>query len=84
MVVIRNVDEVIKGLIKIEEDDILPKSIKIKLRTAIEVLTNGPEGIDLRVSKSLEELGDVAEDPNVPDYARTQIWRIVSLLESEK
>ena len=38
-------------------------------------LENGPR-------YSLEELESIVDDPNLPDYTRMQIWRVVSLLES--
>jgi len=30
----------------------------------------------------LQELDDISSDPNMPSYVRTQIWNVVSQLES--
>ena len=33
---------------------------------------------------SEQELDEISDDPNIPSFIRTQIWNIVSLLESRK
>lgn len=73
---------IIDELDSIEKDENIPKTIKIKIKSAIFSLNNENVCVSLRVDKSLEELGSIAEDPNVPNYAKTQILSLVSLLES--
>ena len=70
------------GLTQIESDDNLPKSVKIKVKSARDYLNNKDNVLNLRIDKSLEELESIVDDPNLPDYTRMQIWRVVSLLES--
>lgn len=74
--------EIINGLSSIESDENLPRNVKIKIKCAIESLNNETIGLHLRIDRSLEELGNIAEDPNTPSYARSQILSLVSLLES--
>ncbi len=79
-------DETLQGainsLMQIEGDDNLSKSIKIKVKSAMASLNNKENVLNLRIDKSLEELESIADDPNLPDYTRMQIWSVVSLLES--
>ena len=72
------------GLTQIESDDNLPKSVKIKVKSAMDSLNNKEKVLNLRIDRSLEELESIADDPNLPDYTRMQIWSIVSLLESRE
>ena len=72
--------ELIETLSAIEQDNTVPRNVRIKIKTSIEILQNKDD--NLRIEKSLEELGEVVEDPNVPSYARMQIWIIVSQLET--
>ena len=72
------------GLTQIEGDDNLPKSVKIKVKSAMDSLNNKEKVLNLRIDRSLEELESIADDPNLPDYTRMQIWSIVSLLESRE
>ena len=76
--------EIIGMLISIEKDDSVPKGIRVRIKGAINSLNNKEISVNIRVDKSLEDLGALAEDPNVPDYARTQILSLVSLLESRE
>ena len=72
------------GLTQIEGDDNLSKSIKIKVKSAMDSLNNKEKVLNLRIDRSLEELESIADDPNLPDYTRMQIWSIVILLESRE
>jgi len=73
---------VIDWLSQIESDSSIPKSIRMKVKSAMDSLANEDNVINLRVDKSLEELENIADDPNITDFTRMQIWRAVSLLES--
>tara|TARA_Y100000310_G_scaffold332510_1_gene408233 strand:- start:2880 stop:3125 length:246 start_codon:yes stop_codon:yes gene_type:complete len=73
----------IKDLIEqIEEDSTVPKSIKLRMKQACLLLEDNNFAISVRVDKSLQCLDELEEDPNIPAYTRTQIWNIVSRLES--
>jgi len=80
-------EEIIKGEVfeicsKIEEDSAVPKNIKLKIQDIIITLKQEEKEIDIRVNTALQELDEISEDINIPDHIRTQIWSIVSLLES--
>jgi len=75
-------NEVFENLSLIEEDSAVPKNVREKIKSTKDILLNEEDNIDLKIDKSLSELSEVAEDPNLPAYVRMQIWSIVSQLES--
>ena len=76
------VDSVIESLSQIQQDVSVPKNVRSKMENAIKALQDEAQNIKVKVDKSLQELECLDEDPNIPVYTRTQIWNIVSLLES--
>ncbi len=70
-------------LASIESDDTVPKNVRQRIKMTIEILSASDSNLNLRIDKSIQELGDVAEDPNVPPYTKMQIWSVVSQLESK-
>jgi uncharacterized protein len=77
-----SVQDIISLLSQIEEDFTVPKNVRVKVKNAYTFLSEDCKSLGVRVDKSLEELDDISDDPNVPSYVRTQIWNVVSLLES--
>lgn len=76
--------EVMEGLSAIESDSAVPKNVRTKVQAAMVILSDEKEpNSDIKVDRSLQELGDVAEDPNLPQHTRMQIWSLVSRLESK-
>lgn len=76
------IQEVIELLSQIEEDRSVPKNIRYRIKTAIDVLSQDGTLPGVRASKALEELEAASDETNLPTYTRTQIWQVVSLLES--
>ena len=74
--------EIVDLLSQIEKDYTVPKNVRLKVKNAYTFLGECDKSIPVRVDKSLQELDDVSDDPNVPSYIRTQIWNVVSMLES--
>jgi|TARA_B100001971_G_C18252460_1_gene579364 hypothetical protein len=75
--------EVIELLVQLEQEGTLPKNIRSKIKNTMNLLDENLD-VAIKIDKSLQELDEIAEDPNVPSYARTQIWNVMSLLESRK
>lgn len=75
--------EIVENLLSIDDDPAIPRNVRIRIKKAISIMQNEEEKFDLKVDKSLQELGDIAEDPNLPQYTRMQIWTLVSQLESK-
>lgn len=68
-------------LLQISEDRTVPRNIRESAQLAKESLESKEEQI-MKVDKAIQLLDDISEDSNMPAYTRTQIWSIVSLLES--
>jgi len=78
----KSIKSAVESLTQIQEDVSVPKNVRIKIESAILALQDGQINLKVKIDKSLQELDNLDEDPNIPVYTRTQIWNIVSLLES--
>ena len=74
---------ILEDLSAIEKDSTIPKNVRHRIKIAIDLLNIDDKNLNLRIDKSIQELGDVADDPNVPPYTKMQIWSVVSQLESK-
>ena len=77
-----NFEEVNRLLDEINNDRTVPRNVKECLKRAREDLNNEKLDATVRISSAISLLDEVANDPNMPIYARTQVWNIVSMLES--
>ncbi len=81
-----NVDEVIGSLEQLKNDPEVPQSVEETLNELIEEFQNREGELSLVINKAQNELEDLSEDVNIPQFVRTQIWSILSqlaALESE-
>ena len=69
------------ALQELQNDITVPKNIKIKLEQ-INLTLNSSNELLIKVNKALDEFEDIVNDTNLKPYTRTQIWNIVSVLES--
>lgn len=76
--------QAVELLIQIEQDLSVPKNVRVKVKNAMTALQEESLEQALKINKSLQELDDIADDPNIPSFTRTQIWNVVSLLETQK
>ena len=74
-------DEILDLMNDIVLDRAVPRNIRAKVEEAISKvkLANITS-----LSESIYLLDDVSNDVNIPDHTRTDIWRLISLIESEK
>ena len=77
------VAEVIELIDMVGEDTSVPKNIRRALSEAKERL-KGADELSTKVSAAVYAIEAVSEDINMPMHARTQIWTILSALESIK
>lgn len=71
----------VETLSQIEQDDSVPKNVKLKLKSAMVALQGPDKDNKIKANRALQELDDVSDDPNIPSYVRPQIWNVVSMLE---
>ena len=74
--------EIIQFMDELKEDSTVPKNVKTKLDASITLLKKEGDELRMRIDKVLQELDEVANDTNTQSYTRSQIWNIVSMLES--
>jgi uncharacterized protein (UPF0147 family) len=79
----KKVLEVIELIDTVAEDTSVPKNIRRALAEAKDRL-RGSDELPTRVSAAVYSMEAVSEDINMPMHARTQIWTILSALESIK
>jgi len=77
-------EDIMMMLQQVSEDRTVPRNIRDKVLESIEVLKKDKEPVDLRINTVISYLDEVSNDPNIPMYTRTQIWNIVSMLESRQ
>ena len=75
------INEVLAVLEEIMGDATVPKNVKLHLQTSIQALRMNGE-LSLKISRVMNELDEIANDSNVESYTRSQIWNVVSLLET--
>jgi uncharacterized protein len=73
--------ESLEALKDLSEDNTVPKNIKLKINNIIKSLEDEKD-ISIRVNRALNELDEISDNNNIQSYTRTQIWNVVSILES--
>ena len=77
------VNDVIEITEDILEDSAIPRNIKLKLEEIVGVLKKSTDdNLKLTVDKCVHELENISNDVNIQAFVRTQIWSLISMLES--
>tara|TARA_Y100000310_G_C20461282_1_gene705499 strand:+ start:254 stop:541 length:288 start_codon:yes stop_codon:yes gene_type:complete len=79
----RGIETIESMLNELKDDITVPKNIRLKIERIIEVLKEKTE-MQIKVSKVLNELEEMADDVNLQSYTRTQVWNVISALEKVK
>lgn len=74
--------DVINLLNEIREDRTVPKNIRAICDEAQCLLNEECKDRSLKIDAVRQLLDRISEDANLPIYTRTQVWNIVSALES--
>jgi uncharacterized protein (UPF0147 family) len=72
---------IIEAMEDFSEDNSVPKNVKTKIETIIGELKSDSDK-SIKINKALQELEEISDDSNLQSFNRTQIWNIISLLES--
>ena len=67
---------------QIKNDRSVPKNIRSSVEIAMTSLTDDKKEMPVRINSAISILDEISNDPNIPMYTRTQIWNVVSMLES--
>ena len=79
----KELEEVIKLMQDVAEDRSVPRNIRNTILDAVEK-TKLKENGGVNYSTAIYLLDDISNDINMPSHARTDIWEIISMLESIK
>ena len=74
------VDGVINSLNEVQEDATVPRNVRSQIQGVISTLKADAE-LQIKVSKALSGLSEIADDINLQSYTRTQIWNAITMLE---
>jgi len=77
-------EDIIELIKQVSEDKSVPRNIRDRCLDCIKSLETSKDPVDIRINTVISCLDEVANDPNIPMYTRTQVWNIVSLLESKQ
>jgi uncharacterized protein (UPF0147 family) len=73
-------EDIILTLNVIKGDDSVPRNIRSKIDYAINCLNNKGKETCLKVDEILQELDDISNDPNLPNYTRIEVLNIIGML----
>jgi len=74
-------ENAIEKVNELKEDSMTPKGLKEKLDEIVNILKKDEEDT-IKINKALDVLDEISTENNIQPYIRTQIWNIVSILES--
>ena len=76
------IDQIVVVLEQIAEDTSIPRNIRKGAKESKEELLDENKDLDVRTASVTFTMDELANDPNIPLHARTQIWNIMSALET--
>lgn len=76
--------QIMDVLDQLAEDTSVPRNIRRGATDAKALLLKKESALDVRVASATHILDELANDPNIPLHGRTQIWNIISQLETVK
>ncbi len=79
----KEVDEVLSRMEEVADDRSVPRNIRNTIAEAIEKVKKEEKDF-VNYSTAIYLLDDISNDINMPSHARTDIWEIISMLESIK
>ncbi len=71
-------------LITIINDTGVPRNIRRAAANALTHLRDVRLSPAVRAANAISVLDEVSQDPNMPFYARTRIWQVITILETVK
>lgn len=72
----------LSSLQQIADSNITPRNIRKAVKDSIMILQDTKQSLAVRAANAISLLDEVAQDPNMPSFARVTLWAAVSELES--
>ncbi len=76
------IENIVAALSEIKEDKRVPRNVRSSLQETIGELTCENENISIKLNTAISILDEINNDTNIQPFTRTQIWNIVTMLES--
>ena len=70
------------SLQQIADSNITPRNIRKIVKDSMTMLQDQKKSVAVRAANAISLLDEVAQDPNMPSFARVTLWSAVSELES--
>ena len=70
------------SLNQIVDSNITPRNIRKIVKDSILMLQDQKQSMAVRAANAISLLDEIAQDPNMPSFARVTLWSAVSELES--
>ena len=70
------------SLTQISDSNITPRNIRKIVKDSVLMLQDTKQSVAVRAANAISLLDEVAQDPNMPSFARVTLWSAVSELES--
>ena len=77
-----NLNDILIAIEELSEDRRVPRNIRATVKEAVDILKDENESDTVKLSTAIGLLDEACNDPNIAPFTRTEIWNIVSALES--
>ncbi len=77
-----NIEELAEMIKELSEDRKIPKNVRKMIADAYDAVMDEGQTEKTRLSTAISLLDEASSDQNIPSFMRTEIWNLVTLLES--
>jgi len=77
-----DIQEILIKLNQLELDETVPRNVRKIIRTERELFRVEDTEVNVKVNRLLDVLDELSMDPSVSSDIRSEIWGLVSILES--
>ncbi|NPA38422.1 MAG: hypothetical protein GXN99_01350 [Candidatus Nanohaloarchaeota archaeon] len=78
-----SVEELVSLLEELAEDRKIPRNVRAMIAEAVSAIKeDSEESLKARITTAISILDEASTDPNLQQFSRTEIWNVVSMLES--
>ncbi len=76
------IDNCIRMLSALSDDSSIPRNIRRVADETKEILQKTDLETGFKAAEAISKIDEISTDPNMPGYARTRVWELVSQLET--
>jgi uncharacterized protein len=78
----QKIQNIVEYLDEMKQDSTVPKNVKLKMEEVILILNNGESDLFIKKDRAIHIFEELDEDINIDSFTRTQLWNVISLIES--